>query len=310
MQATRAHWHDLADRLPAFSADEATASLGGLDEYYAHYQLPNRQQFAHRLGRLTVVDYRIVCQSWSPQHPRGTLCVVHGLFDHTGIYNKIIDYALAANWRVCMFDLPGHGLSSGRQASIKTFDTYLEVLDAAVAEFKQLYGDDLIALGQSTGGGILMRHCQQAAVSHFQKVVLIAPLLRAANWNMMIFAHGMLRWWTNRIKRTFSASSHDSAFVEFLAHSDPLQSRYIYLDWIAAMFNAEADFHMSSTSDQAMLMIQGSGDKTVAWRYNVKHIPKKFPNLALQVIDEAGHQLVNESPPFFGKLTDILDSYL
>lgn len=310
MQATRAHWHELAELLPDITSDEATASLGGLDQYYTHYQLPNRQRYAHRMGRISVEDWRIVCQTWTPAEPRGTLCIVHGLYDHTGVYKKIIDYALAANWRVCIFDLPGHGLSSGRQASIKTFDSYLKVLDAAVAAFKTLYGDDLIALGQSTGGGILMRHCLQNPVCHFRKVVLISPLLRAAKWNVVIFMHGMLRWWNNRIKRSFSASSHDQAFVDFLANSDPLQSRYLYFDWVAAMFNAESEFHVANLSDVEIHMIQGTGDNTVDWRYNVKYIPLKFPQMRLYMIEGAGHQLVNESEGFIQQLYSLLDVIL
>ena len=307
MQATRAHWHELADRLPEFTEDEACASLGGLDDYYAHYQLPNRQQYTHRLGQLRVGDFRVVCQSWSPATPRGTLCLVHGLFDHTGVFRQIIDYALKANWRVCIFDLPGHGLSSGRQASIKTFDTYLEALDSAVMAFQQLYGDDLTALGQSTGGGILMRHCLRNAPGYFAKVVLVAPLLRAASWYGLIFSHGMLRWWTNRIKRSFSASSHDPVFVDFLANGDPLQSRYLYLDWVAAMFDAEADFYQLPPSEVDIHLIQGTDDSTVAWRYNIKAIPKKFPNMQVHMVEGAGHQFVNESKLFFDKLAAILD---
>lgn len=307
MQATRAHWHDLADRLPEFTEDEACASLGGLDDYYAHYQLPNRQQYSHRLGQLRVGDYRVVCQSWSPATPRGTLCLVHGLFDHTGVFRQIIDYALKANWRVCIFDLPGHGLSSGRQASIKTFDTYLEVLDVVVSSFKQLYGDQLTALGQSTGSGILMRHCLQNNPGYFAKVVLVAPLLRAANWHSLILLHGMLRWWTNRIKRSFSASSHDPVFVDFLANGDPLQSRYLYLDWVAAMFDAEADFYQLPPCDVDIHLIQGTDDSTVAWRYNIKAIPKKFPTMQVHMVEGAGHQFVNESMLFFDKLTTILN---
>ncbi len=310
MEKTRAHWHELAALLPAFTDDEAIASLGVLADYYQHYQLPNRQVYQHRIGQLEVEQRRIVLQSWSPSEPKGTLCIVHGLFDHTGIYQKIIDYALAANWRVCMFDLPGHGLSSGRRASIKTFDTYVAVLDAAVAAFTSLYGNRLHALGQSTGGGVLMRHCLMASEPHFERVVLISPLLRAKRWNFMIFAHGMLRWWTNRIPRGFSASSHDQAFVDFLAHSDPLQSRYLYLDWLAAMFNAESDFHLAAMSDIDIHMVQGSGDNTVDWRYNIKHIPKKFSRLQLLMIEGAGHQLVNEAPPYITQLFSGLDDIL
>ena len=310
MQATRAQWHELAEQLPEFTDDEASASLGGLNTYYDHYDLPSRQQYQHRIGRLTVNEKRVVCQSWSPLEPKGTLCIVHGLYDHTGIYQKIIAYALTANWRVCMFDMPGHGLSEGRQASIKSFDLYIDALDAAVAAFKQLYGRELLAIGQSTGGAVLMRSCLISGQDHFKKMILIAPLLRAAHWNALIFFHGMLRWWTNRIKRKFSSSSHDEAFTAFLANKDPLQSRYLYLDWVAAMFNAESDFHLAPMSNIDVHMIQGSGDATVEWRYNIKHIPKKFPNLQIHLLEGAKHQLVNEASPYLDQLFARLDDIL
>src|SRR5690606_16869711 len=64
------------------------------------------------LGRISVDGFDVAVQVWRPSPPRGTLVLLHGYYDHMGLYRHLIRWALGQRLAVLAFDLPGHGLSS------------------------------------------------------------------------------------------------------------------------------------------------------------------------------------------------------
>ena len=88
--------------------------------YRAYYGLdfPARgDSVRSRLGCVQVAGYCVATQAWWPREPRGTLVLLHGYYDHMGLYRHVIDWALGLGFAVIACDLPGHGLSSGAPAS-------------------------------------------------------------------------------------------------------------------------------------------------------------------------------------------------
>ena len=53
--------------------------------------------------------------------PKGTVFILHGYFDHVGLYTQLIDRCLGAGFDVLAYDQPGHGLSSGTLTAIGSF---------------------------------------------------------------------------------------------------------------------------------------------------------------------------------------------
>ena len=58
----------------------------------------------------------------------------------------------------------------------------------------------------------------------------------------------------------------------------------------------------------AVEVIQGSSDRTVDWKYNLARIKALFPNSSSYIIQDAQHQLVNESQEIREKIYSVLDS--
>src|SRR5690606_36526658 len=81
-----------------------------------------------RLGSFRAGPYRLAAQVWLPERPVATLLMLHGYYDHMGLYGNLVDWALSLNFAVLGCDLPGHGLSSGKRASIDDFGEYQAVL--------------------------------------------------------------------------------------------------------------------------------------------------------------------------------------
>jgi alpha-beta hydrolase superfamily lysophospholipase len=46
---------------------------------------------------------------------------------------------------------------------------------------------------------------------------------------------------------------------------------------------------------KSMLVIQGTDDIIIDWKYNLKFLKSKIIGLEIELVDEANHQLINES---------------
>lgn len=289
----------------AFGPDpEGVGNSDPLLQAYLHcYGLDFSHQFpgvTHAMGRVTTADFTLAAQYWVPPQPIGSLVVVHGYYDHAGIYDKVIGFGLAQGLAVLAFDLPGHGLSSGERAAIDSFDHYADALDELLQRAKRKLPSPWYALGQSTGGAVLLNHlwryeakCQQPTLS---RTVICSPLVLPRGWNRGRIAYALLHRFIKTLPRGRSFSSHDTDFIRFIDEDDCLQARQLSVRWVGAMKRWDADFGLYSCLQQRLLIVQGTDDLTVEWRYNLKQIQAKLPLAQVAMIEGAGHQLVNERP--------------
>jgi lysophospholipase len=269
--------------------------------YLACYGLDFSEQYpglVHALGCISALDFKIAVQYWIPPGAKGTLLVVHGYYDHLGIYDKVVAFGLAQGLAVLGFDLPGHGLSSGERAAIDSFDQYGDVLETVLQRAKNTLPSPWYAIGQSTGGAVLLNHlwryeaeCEQPVLS---RTVICSPLVLPRGWGGGRVAYALLHRFIKTLPRGRSYSSHDAEFIRFIDEEDCLQSRRLSVRWVGAMKRWDLDFGLYPCLQQRILIIQGTEDLTVAWRYNLKQIQAKLPQAQIEMVKGAGHQLVNE----------------
>lgn len=297
-----------------FQAPASRSEL--LQSYCSFYGLNfgnSQQQVNHSIGYLASGEYTLVCQHFQVPlaQQRGTLFLVHGYFDHAGLYSNLIEHCLGAGFSVVVFDLPGHGLSSGREASIGSFRQYSAALLACLdqAQQQQLHGPWLI-IGQSTGAAVIMDALLEDALAtrhSFAVYILLAPLLRPRRWAQSKLLLQVTRWFMQSTRRKFARNSHDPEFLNFLRNSDALQSKVLQRDWVLAMIDFQRRFARAPQSDTALQILQGSGDGTVDWEYNLPQILARFPRSKTYMIADAGHHLVNEAQPYRDRVFTLLD---
>ncbi len=290
-----------------------------LSYYMAHYQLDALldQGASLHAGHLHAHGYRLWTQIWAPAYDRpaqGTAFVVHGYFDHLGLYTHLLKTLLKANWRVVLWDLPGHGLSSGPRASINDFSDYVGCLRELQ---QQLVSQDLapgpwVGIGQSTGGAILATDALERREPNcpWQGLVLLAPLVRPWKWQQSRWIHTMLSPFIRTIKRTYRANSTDEAFATFLHHHDPLQDNHIAVAWVTAMRNWMPRLHAYAPVHLPTLILQGEEDLTVDWPYNLELLSTRFPEARIVRHPEARHHLVNEAEPIRTRLFDEMTNFM
>ena len=269
------------------------------------------------IGTFSSGPYELVCQHFLPslQPPRKTAFLLHGYFDHAGLYRHLIEHLLKRDIAVIIFDLPGHGLSSGTTASISSFHEYSSAfVECLTLAKQQQVASPWIAIGQSTGSAIIMDallekrlEAEVAKGFSLQDFILLGPLLRPRQWLRSVILFSLSRLFVASTPRKFSKNSHDAEFLEFLKSKDELQSRILPRDWVLAMMDYINRFEASPRHEQSLQIIQGRGDGTVEWEKNIPKILEKFPGSKVHWVDEAGHHLVNESVPYREQVFALID---
>lgn len=264
------------------------------------------------LGGFSVAGFDLVGQVWLPQEPVATLFLLHGYYDHMGLYRHVIAWALQQGFAVIGCDLPGHGLSSGERASIADFAIYQQVLDALFEQARRL---DLPRpwhlCGQSTGGAIVvdhLLHCGEQSPADGQ-VILLAPLVRPRAWHWSKLSYRVLRHFVDGIERRFSANTNDPAFLAFL-EADPLQPRRLPTAWVGALMAWIKRIEAAPHSRRQPLIVQGEADGTVDWPYNLRVLKEKFAEPQILLLPEARHHLANELPDIRQRYFTFLDQRL
>ncbi|MCB1687863.1 MAG: alpha/beta hydrolase [Halioglobus sp.] len=247
---------------------------------------------AHEAGSITSGAYTLAVHQWSQPGARANLLVLHGYFDHTGLFSKLIDWGLRHQCNVLVFDLPGHGLSSGEPAVIDDFGDYSRAIDD-VLRAATLPALPLWVMAQSTGGAALIDYAKKYDWP-FAATVLLAPLVRPAGWFWVSTAQRFLGPFTDGIRRTFAVNSSDRDFLAFIKR-DPLQCHRVSLRWLGALRRWLGDLQPQDLGVGPALVIQGDADGTVDWRYNIPFIARLFPASKVEYLPGAGHQLANES---------------
>jgi len=299
---------ELRDGLPPYALARGPTSLQlAFCRYYGIDFTATRPGLQYRLGAVQSGDFSLAVHCWLQEGASSNLLLVHGYFDHSGLFNKLIEFGLLRNCNVLIFDLPGHGLSSGAPAVIDDFAEYGNAI-AAVLQAASLPPLPLWVMAQSTGCAALVEYARHYSWP-FATAVLLAPLIRPMGWQGGRVAHSILRHFVGSIERKFVLNSNDPDFIEFLKR-DPLQSRRLPLRWVTALRNWMAVLPREDLGVGSALIVQGDADQTIDWRFNLEFYQALFPGSEVVMLPGAGHQLANESPPLRQGYLERVDTWL
>ncbi len=153
---------------------------------------------AHDEFELTAFDgIKLYFQEWrSEDDPKGVVCLVHGLGEHSGRYAHWAAMLNRAGYAVLTFDLRGHGKSSGQRGHVSDYEDYLKDIDLLMKEVRQrypsrmyfLYGHSLGAVITSAyvldrkprlNGAILTALSTKTSLQEQKSKILLAKILAA-----------------------------------------------------------------------------------------------------------------------------------
>jgi alpha-beta hydrolase superfamily lysophospholipase len=275
----------------------------------------------HHQGYLRAGDHRIHVQIFQPlTQAQGTVWVLHGYLEHSGLYQPMIAELLAQNFAVLTLDLPGHGLSSGEETGISEFSVYQSMLkdihtwvtQQAVAALPKPW----VGIGQSTGCAIWMDHVLQFSSRRhtpiIERLFLISPLVRPAKsgWWQNPIGLSLIQQIKHSIPRKFRRNNSNPEYLRFVRLQDPLQPRIMAMSWILALSRWMPYMEALPASRFPVWLVQGMRDQTVNWRYNNAFVLRKFRLKVALILEDASHQLVNECQEIRAPMTALIPVFL
>jgi len=109
---------------------------------------------------------------------RARVLVVHGFAEHSGRYEHVLAGFSERGFDAWALDLRGYGRSDGGRGCLKSFDDYLDDVEALVTSARQdLAAIPFFLLGHSMGGLVATRFCEERP-SGVRGLLLSSPFFR------------------------------------------------------------------------------------------------------------------------------------
>ena len=117
-------------------------------------------------------NQQITGYHWPVETPDYVVCLIHGIGEYAGRYERVTDAMNNKNIAVVSMDLRGHGLTFGKRGHCAPRKEVLSDIDALIEYAQEKYpGVPLILYGHSMGGNITMdyrkRGSQNSELSGF-----------------------------------------------------------------------------------------------------------------------------------------------
>lgn len=265
------------------------------EAYFAHYGLDCGPDVQHVFGSFASGGYTLAAHLYRPAHYEATVILLHGYLNHSGQMRHLIARLLQEGYAAAVFDLPGHGLSTGQSARIENFAEYGQALEDFMKVVRPRLHGPYHAVGFSTGASILSDTLLTGQEEIFDRVILAAPLIRWTAYRQSKDTYKIYRRFTDRIARFQTKNSSDREYLTFNKTRDYLHATHLSLDWVKALFDWNDKLKDRPPYRKEILILQGDKDSTVDWTYNLYLLGKKFPNAKIEMFPKARHELFNEA---------------
>lgn len=234
------------------------------------------------------------------------IIVTHGLGEHAKRHEHFFKL-FSRKYNICLYDLRGHGASSGKRAHINSFRDYNEDLVEIIAYLKENFDMTKFNLfGHSLGGLITASFMQNNAVesSYPARVFLSAPATGGAGFlgqalsYIPVGAMGKL----GALKASLSLKgmldisklSHDPR-VEKVYENDAKCSLAIPTKtFFSILHEAKLVFSRPIRVDCPLFCALGTADEIVAPGPTINYFKTIEKNAQLKIIENGYHELHNE----------------
>ncbi len=247
----------------------------------------------HDVGTAQAGGRRIAFHSWIPEHATGTVFLVHGYYDHSGVWAPHIRRLLARNLAVVAMDLPGHGLSDGGRMDVDSFGVYVQALRAVEDSMRSVAPRPWSLAGHSLGGAVALERARRPGFP-YAKTLLLAPMVRYSGWTWTGAAIPVVALFKTDLARNRKlASSSDSSFLARLS-ADPMEGWTTSLHWLEEVRKWHASLDGAVFASTDWMVLQGGLDKTVDWKFGIPWLKARLPASRTLMAPLARHHLHNE----------------
>ena len=133
---------------------------------------------------------RLAYRGWPVTDAPVTFAVVHGLGEHSGRYERFARGMAKFQMATYAVDLRGHGQSQGQRGHIDSWSQWIDDAAAFVRHVQELVPGEVVPLGHSFGGAVLLSTVLAGKLPHSRRFVVSSPALRlkvaVPGWKMSL----------------------------------------------------------------------------------------------------------------------------
>jgi alpha-beta hydrolase superfamily lysophospholipase len=242
----------------------------------------------------------LFARGWRPDgYPAGTVCIVHGLGEHSGRYDRLAGYLCGLGFSVAALDQRGHGRSGGARGDLPPYATLLDDIDRLLGEARSRWpGVPLFLYGHSMGGNLVINHALKRSPP-LAGVVASAPLLRTAfeppRWKTLLGSL-MRRIWPSfgtPIGLNVDHLSRDPAVVRAY-REDPLVHGRVSVRFVDVLAAGRWALDHAASCPLPLLVMHGAGDRITAPEASAAFAAAAGERCTFQLWDGFYHELHND----------------
>jgi acylglycerol lipase len=262
-------------------------------------------------------NVQIAYRGWAAEKPKGVVVIVHGMGEHSGRYNHIIDALSGKKISFFALDLRGHGKSQGERGHIDIFLDYVFDLKIYMNMVREAHNDlPIVMLGHSLGGAIACRYALTYQ-NDLKGLALSAPSLilekkpsfitRAAS--PLLSAIAPKTSTANQIDP--SLLSHDEQQVKMYTEDPLVHDRITPRLYSELVRNGEYCLGRAADIRVPLLIVHGGADKIISVHGSeILHERALSEDKNLIVYPDLYHEVMNESPRERAKVLSAIASWL
>ncbi len=230
-------------------------------------------------------------------NPKASVIITHGIAEHSGRYEKLVDQLNTANYRVVRYDLRGHGQTEGPRGKLKNYMQPVEDLHEIVKHVKNEFPKiPTYLFGHSMGGLIVDMYgatyddvdgiIASAAASHYVKDVKPFKIIGYK--------------WLSFIKLKTNFADHKlSSIREVEEHyiKDPLNLKYYYISLAGGMMLGGVKYLNKHLNDftTPVYILHGANDEIVPPQFSERFFDLiKSRDKKLKFYDQSLHEILND----------------
>ncbi len=246
----------------------------------------------------------VFAQGWSPEQPKGVVCIAHGFNEHSSRYEHVAKRLADAGYATLTYDQLGHGKTTGKRGHVPSYEAFLDSVKAILDAAEKRYpGKPKFLWGHSMGGGIVVNYVLRRK-PNIAGAIATGPLFRlgfeppAVKVALAKIMRNIYAGYTEKAELDSKAISRDPKEVAAY-DADPYNHGKITAGTFLSMYEAgkwaednAAKLHIP------LLLMHGTGDQLTSPEGS-KAFAAKAPQqlLSFKLWDGFYHELHNEPEP-------------
>jgi alpha-beta hydrolase superfamily lysophospholipase len=242
-------------------------------------------------------------QQWLPDNKteiKAVVCLMHGLGDHSGRYQTLVNGLIRASYAMVALDQIGHGKSEGQRGHVRQYDDLMDTIALLLAKAKGDYhAIPIFLLGHSWGGNQVINFA-------LRRKPVLAGVVAMSPWLELAFKPPIWKLWLGKGMNSLfpSFSQPNGLVVDFISRDPAVRQAYVNDPLVHNKISARLFTHTHLAAEWALahaqefplplLLIHGSKDGLISVEGTKAFARQLNNNAVLRVFEGMYHETHND----------------